>query len=388
MKNLRRFAACLLACSLMAALCGAAGAIDFTDTIEHWARQDISRAHADGYLTGDAYGDFWPDEALTAAQFFTILARVHKLPDAPETETAADPAAWYYEAAQRAVAAGMAAPDFAAYTGPVTRGEALALSARSFGLTFAEADTQILAPYADAAALDKDARPLFAGLVERELLCGWDGGLRLDESLTRAQFVTLLYRMMDFHEPTWRAAQEARREEEQTKVVQADEALALVGSRYAGDYTLAWAEQNDYSTELKEAWINLHDYASDTPYLIWVSIETQRANVFEGGTGAWRLLRHSIVATGRAGTDTPQGVWKVTYHNETGWTTGTYTVRPVLGFKDGGYAFHSWLYAPGTWTVQDASMGFPVSMGCVRMFPEDIAWLFDNIPVGTTVVVY
>jgi lipoprotein-anchoring transpeptidase ErfK/SrfK len=59
-----------------------------------------------------------------------------------------------------------------------------------------------------------------------------------------------------------------------------------------------------------------------------------------------------------------------------------------VGFKGGGYAFHSRLRYPGTQTISDPSIGFPVSHGCVRMFQEDIDWLFDTIPVETTVVVY
>ncbi len=82
------------------------------------------------------------------------------------------------------------------------------------------------------------------------------------------------------------------------------------------------------------------------------------------------------------------GVWKITYKNAAGWTTSTYTVSPVVGFKGGGYAFHSRLRYPGTQTISDPSIGFPVSHGCVRMFQEDIDWLFDTIPVETTVVVY
>ena len=36
----------------------------------------------------------------------------------------------------------------------------------------------------------------------------------------------------------------------------------------------------------------------------------------------------------------------------------------------------------------DARIGFPISHGCLRMYNEDIWWLYNNIPNGTTVVVY
>jgi len=62
----------------------------------------------------------------------------------------------------------------------------------------------------------------------------------------------------------------------------------------------------------------------------------------------------------------------------------------VVNFKTGsGYAFHSRLYNPG-WseTFTDARIGFPVSHGCLRMYSEDVQWMYDNIPIGTTVVVF
>ena len=36
----------------------------------------------------------------------------------------------------------------------------------------------------------------------------------------------------------------------------------------------------------------------------------------------------------------------------------------------------------------DASIGYPISHGCVRMYDEDVAYIYNNIPVGTTVVVF
>ncbi|MBQ3404696.1 MAG: L,D-transpeptidase, partial [Oscillospiraceae bacterium] len=32
--------------------------------------------------------------------------------------------------------------------------------------------------------------------------------------------------------------------------------------------------------------------------------------------------------------------------------------------------------------------GYPVSHGCVRMYTSDVQWIYNNCPIGTTVVVY
>ena len=164
--------------------------------------------------------------------------------------------------------------------------------------------------------------------------------------------------------------------------------LELVDTGYEGDYTLAWAEANDYTDADKTLWVNAKGFASDTEYLIWVSLKYQRCNIFQGEQGAWELIRSGIVGTGATWSPTPEGVWKTTYKQEYGWTTATYTVKPVVRFKGGGYAFHSRLYYPNSSTLSDPSIGFPVSHGCIRMYDEDIQWIFDNIPENTTVVVF
>ena len=168
----------------------------------------------------------------------------------------------------------------------------------------------------------------------------------------------------------------------------AAEVLALVRSGYQGDYTLAWAQSNDYDDGVKAAWVNAKGYSSKTDYLVWVNITHQRVNVFTGSAGDWSLDKSFIVGTGATGHDTPTGVFKVIGRSTRGWTTKAYTVKPVIFFLNSAYGFHSRLYDPGTTKINDTRIGFPVSHGCVRMFDEDVAWFYDNIPTNTTVIVY
>lgn len=163
--------------------------------------------------------------------------------------------------------------------------------------------------------------------------------------------------------------------------------LAKVSTGYRGNYTTQWAIDNDYSDEEKTIFVNAKDYASDTQYLIWVSIATQHVNIFQGSQDNWTLIRSGLIASGAVSTPTPVGVWKTTY-KQTGWYTPTYTVAPVVRFKGGGYAFHSRLYYPGTNRLSDATIGMPASHGCIRMMDEDIQWLYNYVPANTTVVVF
>lgn len=54
----------------------------------------------------------------------------------------------------------------------------------------------------------------------------------------------------------------------------------------------------------------------------------------------------------------------------------------------GNYLFHSILYNQDTFTVQDGTMGRPVSHGCIRLWIENAKYIYDNVPRGSTVLVY
>ncbi len=167
-----------------------------------------------------------------------------------------------------------------------------------------------------------------------------------------------------------------------------DNILDRVKTGYKGNYTLSWAQNHDYTEYEKERWVNEKGYSSSSKYLVWVNLTYQRVNIFEGSQGGWDLIRSGIVGTGAPSSPTPVGVWKTTY-KQVAWVTPDYIVKPVVRFMGGGYAFHSRLYSPRNPNkIGDPSIGYPVSHGCVRMYEDDIQWMYDNIPSGTTVVVF
>ena len=165
--------------------------------------------------------------------------------------------------------------------------------------------------------------------------------------------------------------------------------LEKVTLGYKGDFTLKWAEENDLIMSDKELWVNAKGYTSSSKYLLWINIAYQRVNIFEGKAGQWKLIRSCIVGTGAPGRGTATGVTTTTYKQRDGWVTGSYMCKPVVRFRPGtGYAFHSRLYYPYSDRLVDAGIGYPISNGCVRMYDEDIWFIYDNIPDGTTVVIH
>ena len=60
----------------------------------------------------------------------------------------------------------------------------------------------------------------------------------------------------------------------------------------------------------------------------------------------------------------------------------------VRFYPNTGYAFHSRLFKRDGKSFYDNSIGWPVSEGCIRMLDPDIQYIYDNVPNGSTVVVY
>ena len=139
----------------------------------------------------------------------------------------------------------------------------------------------------------------------------------------------------------------------------------------------------DYSKEAKEYYVNkLKPQSSTTDYLIWVSLYTQHVNIFKGSKGNWKLIHSYSCSSGKNSTPTPVGNLTVTKKDGTWWFSNYYC-HHVTNI-DESRAFHS---RPTNYdnTIHDYAMGKPASNGCIRMTDEGCTWIYNNIPVGTTV---
>lgn len=142
----------------------------------------------------------------------------------------------------------------------------------------------------------------------------------------------------------------------------------------------------DHTPQDKVAFVNAMDYESVTDYLVWINLERQKINVFRGSKGRWELYGVFPCATGKNSTPTIDGVFKYSKYTPY-WDFDEYYVKYVLIFN-GGHAFHSRTYRTSTKKLLDETIGTTTSLGCVRMYDEDVIWLRDNLPLYSTVVVY
>jgi hypothetical protein len=145
------------------------------------------------------------------------------------------------------------------------------------------------------------------------------------------------------------------------------------------DYT-----KGNYSPETKVAYVNYKGLSSKTSYLIWVSLYTQQATIYQGSKGNWKMIRTFDIASGSWHDRTPRGTHKLFKH-ETKWQHKGWRTSCVTHF----YKKASFHMRPkyNNGKLKDARIGQPISAACVRCKDEDAKFIY-NLPLGTTVKIY
>lgn len=132
----------------------------------------------------------------------------------------------------------------------------------------------------------------------------------------------------------------------------------------------------------KEAYINSTDISSRSNYLIWIDKSEFCVTLFKGEKGNWIVQKTYPCSIGAPHTPTITGTFEY-YSKEKRWSYPKYYCGPVMRFH-GGYAMHSTLVKYDG-TFYDGRLGMKISLGCIRMHPDDIQYLWDNIPLYTRI---
>lgn len=127
-------------------------------------------------------------------------------------------------------------------------------------------------------------------------------------------------------------------------------------------------------------------YGSRTNWLLMVNYGACRVGVFTRSGSGWRLYDYFMCSDGGPGTPTVHGVFSVGAKGYS-FSGGDHTCYYYTQFY-GNYLFHSVLYRRGTNAILDGRLGMHISQGCVRLNINKAKWIHDNIPTGSTVVVY
>ncbi|MEG1404667.1 MAG: S-layer homology domain-containing protein, partial [Oscillospiraceae bacterium] len=200
MKTKRKIAALLAIVMAFSLSTGALAAewSDFTDISGHWAEPTLQKGFSDELITGYEDSTLRPDAPITGAQMISVLCRVLGATQAADISALNLPAdAWYADAAGKALYLGLISPKAGSLDAPMTRQNAFGMLAKAFCLTPAAPDTSILNAYSDAKLLTPENKPAMAALISAKLVTGYAGSLNANGSITRAEFITILYRIAE-----------------------------------------------------------------------------------------------------------------------------------------------------------------------------------------------
>ncbi|WP_051359445.1 L,D-transpeptidase family protein [Paucisalibacillus globulus] len=125
-------------------------------------------------------------------------------------------------------------------------------------------------------------------------------------------------------------------------------------------------------------------------YLIKVDKQNNQLHVYHGD----KSIKTFSVSTGRDTAITPTGTFQIVNQLEKPW----YSKDGIPGGDPNNPLGNYWLglNVPGTngttygihGTNDPSSIGYYVTLGCVRMKNEDVQWIFETVPVGTEVQIY
>ena len=171
----------------------------------HWAYEAISRASSKNWFGGYPDGSFRPDGSITRAEALKVFVVFLGLELDTVTESSfydVNPNQWY---APYIEAGKDLFPTHTTVQGktpfnpdmPVTREDTIYALVNALGYQVGAkyVDESVLNMFTDKNSISGDLKAHFAIALENELVSGFpDGTIRAQDSLTRAEFATLLYR--------------------------------------------------------------------------------------------------------------------------------------------------------------------------------------------------
>lgn len=144
------------------------------------------------------------------------------------------------------------------------------------------------------------------------------------------------------------------------------------------------------------------EYSSATGWLLVCDTEEHTLSLFKqsikANPGEWKPILYNcfpcstgqlVLKDGKMQTCTPKGFsyihWKERRHSFPEFTSW------YNCWIKGGFAIHSTLYAPNEpepITELDDRLGVDASTSCIRVKIDIAKWMYNNLPVGTPIVVY
>ena len=136
-----------------------------------------------------------------------------------------------------------------------------------------------------------------------------------------------------------------------------------------------------YTKADAENFVNKNGYSSKTDWLFWCSKWCQKVYIFKGKKGAWVLEKVYKCGTGniKYGDPSDQGIgfkWKI------------YDKHKTFQGPRGTLYYCMHYSSPYGNAIHKGTTGKPSTHGCIALGNSAAKWAFENLPVGTKVIVY
>ena len=157
---------------------------------------------------------------------------------------------------------------------------------------------------------------------------------------------------------------------------------------YIANKYLTWVKpkatgaSGDYSVTTKLAFVNGQRIVSSTDYMIWISLDKQRVNVFTGSNRNWTLIKTYKASSGAGESPTLDNSFKTTRYYHVKWKKQA--VDSMTWFTSFyGSGIHRFV-GPGK-----KNMGKkPISHSCVRVSNKNAKWIYENVPLHSRVFIW
>lgn len=174
----------------------------FTDVNEaHWAYESIAFATKAGWFSGYSDGSFLPNNTITRAEAMKVLTAFLDI-ETPQafsssfTDISGDE--WYAKFVEAGKNLAIKEDNGCFYPNlPMTRENTIFALVKGLQLNISVeyVDQSILEVFTDSDMISDDIRPYLTIALQKSLISGYsDGTIKAKNSLTRAEFASLLYR--------------------------------------------------------------------------------------------------------------------------------------------------------------------------------------------------
>lgn len=145
--------------------------------------------------------------------------------------------------------------------------------------------------------------------------------------------------------------------------------VVYISNKYLDFQTaICTGAKKDYSRKTKLAYINGQNISSGDKYLLWISLDKQRVNVFKGKNHHWKLIHVWKCSSGIVSAPTRDQSYRSNYR---------------IDWKQRKRDYMSWYCAfqgSGFHNLGSSSVAGirPASYGCCRLFESKAIWVYKN----------